>query len=106
MTDSNTEEKVMNFASDEFFERLGGPEGLNPRTVDGRERWDCFNKSDYPHARKILADMGVAESQTKEFTEHFKKHVGTVTVRSCSTSCSRICAGGVMRTWAWMRSKT
>jgi hypothetical protein len=67
---------LRDFDWNEFFERLGGPEGLNLRTENGRERWNCSNKSDYPHSRKILADMGVEESRMDAFLEHFKKHGG------------------------------
>lgn len=43
---------------EEYFDRLGGPEGCNFHTDDdGEWRWTCFGGNDKRHSEKILREM-------------------------------------------------
>ena len=61
----------------DFVERLEGPEGCNfrKREEDGKTTWDCSGTG-HEHSERILAAMGLSETEIAESLEYFKEHGG------------------------------
>jgi len=63
---------------EEFCERLDGPEGCDFGLLDPDDdeslTWDCSAKTDKPHARRILREMGFSPADIEASCAFFEQH--------------------------------